>query len=130
MVLSDEAYEHLWFDGHPHIPIATLPGMAERTITVGSAGKSLSFTGWKVGWATGPADLIGAVRVIRQHLSYVSGGPFQWAVAEGLTGLPAAHWDAFRADAGPSARPAPDGLSGDGLSRCFPARAPTSCSPT
>ena len=63
--------------------------MAERTITVGSAGKSLSFTGWKVGWATGPADLIGAVRVIRQHLSYVSGGPFQWAVAEGLTALPA-----------------------------------------
>ena len=97
LVLADEAYEHLWFDGHPHIPLATLPGMAERTITVGSAGKSLSFTGWKVGWATGPADLIGAVRVVRQHLSYVSGGPFQWAVAEGLTALPMAHWDQFRA---------------------------------
>ncbi len=96
LVLADEAYEHLWFDGHPHVPLATLPGMAERTITVGSAGKSLSFTGWKVGWATGPADLIASVRVIRQHLSYVSGGPFQWAVAEGLTGLPAAHWDTFR----------------------------------
>ena len=96
VVLSDEAYEHLWFDGSQHIPIATLPGMAERTITVGSAGKSLSFTGWKVGWATGPADLIGAVRVIRQHLSYVSGGPFQWAVAQGLTDLPASHWVTFR----------------------------------
>ena len=96
VVLADEAYEHLWFDGHPHLPIATLPGMAERTITVGSAGKSLSFTGWKVGWATGPEDLIGAVRVIRQHLSYVSGGPFQWAVAEGLSELPRSHWDAFR----------------------------------
>ena len=98
VVLADEAYEHLWFDGHPHIPLATLPGMRERTITVGSAGKSLSFTGWKVGWATGPADLIAAVRVVRQHLSYVSGGPFQWAVAEGLDRLPAGHWDAFRAD--------------------------------
>ena len=96
VVLSDEAYEHLWFDGHRHIPIATLPGMAGRTITVGSAGKSLSFTGWKVGWATGPADLIGAVRVIRQHLSYVSGGPFQWAVAQGLKELPASHWVDFR----------------------------------
>lgn len=96
VVLSDEAYEHLWFDDNPHIPIATMPGMAERTVTVGSAGKSLSFTGWKVGWATGPAELIGAVRVIRQHLSYVSGGPFQWAVAQGLNELPASHWTTFR----------------------------------
>jgi N-succinyldiaminopimelate aminotransferase len=96
VVLADEVYEHLWFDDHRHVPIATLPGMAERTITVGSAGKSLSFTGWKVGWATGPRDLIGAVRVVRQHLSYVSGGPFQWAVAEGLNALPQAHWDLFR----------------------------------
>ncbi|MFM8774788.1 MAG: aminotransferase class I/II-fold pyridoxal phosphate-dependent enzyme, partial [Actinomycetota bacterium] len=77
IVLSDEVYEHLWYDGHPHIPIATLPGMAERTITLGSAGKSVSFTGWKVGWATGPTALIQAVRSIRQHLSFVSGGPFQ-----------------------------------------------------
>ncbi len=97
LVLSDEAYEHLWFDGHPHIPIATLAGMTERTITVGSAGKSLSFTGWKVGWATGPSDLISSVRVIRQHLSYVSGGPFQWAVAAGLSKLPNSHWESFRA---------------------------------
>lgn len=97
VVISDEAYEHLWFDGHPHIPLATVPGMAERTITIGSAGKSLSFTGWKVGWATGPADLIDAVRVIRQHLSYVSGGPLQVAVAQGLTQLPRAHWDDARA---------------------------------
>ncbi len=96
VVLADEAYEHLWFDEHRHVPIATLPGMAERTITIGSAGKSLSFTGWKVGWATGPADLIAAVRVIRQHLSYVSGGPFQWAVAHGLRDLPAEHWTSFR----------------------------------
>jgi N-succinyldiaminopimelate aminotransferase len=115
VVLADEAYEHLWFDGHPHVPIATLPGMAQRTITVGSAGKSLSFTGWKVGWATGPADLIGAVRVVRQHLSYVSGGPFQWAVAEGLTGLPPAHWDAFRAGLANQRDILTEGLSKVGL---------------
>jgi N-succinyldiaminopimelate aminotransferase len=94
VVISDEAYEHLVFDGSTHVPFATLPGMAERTVTIGSAGKSLSMTGWKVGWATGPADLIAAVRVVRQHLSYVSSGPFQWAVAEGLA-LPDSYWHGF-----------------------------------
>ena len=93
-VISDEAYEHLVFRGAEHVPFATLPGMAERTVTIGSAGKSLSMTGWKVGWATGPADLVGAVRVTRQHLSFVSGGPFQWAVVEGLA-LPDEHWTSF-----------------------------------
>ena len=115
VVLADEAYEHLWFDEHRHIPIATLPGMAQRTVTVGSAGKSLSFTGWKVGWATGPADLIGAVRVIRQHLSYVSGGPFQWAVAEGLTELPRSHWDAARTTLAQQRDLLTAGLAGIGL---------------
>jgi N-succinyldiaminopimelate aminotransferase len=115
VVLSDEAYEHLWFDTHRHVPIATLPGMAERTITVGSAGKSLSFTGWKVGWATGPADLIGAVRVIRQHLSYVSGGPFQWAVADGLDRLPPEHWDRARATLAHQRDLLTEGLAGVGL---------------
>jgi N-succinyldiaminopimelate aminotransferase len=97
VVVADEAYEHLWFEGNPHLPIALFPGMWERTITIGSAGKSFSLTGWKVGWATGPADLIAAVRVVRQHLSYVSSGPFQWAVAEGLQ-LPDRYFDGFRAD--------------------------------
>ncbi len=97
IVVSDEAYEHLWFDDHPHIPIATLPGMWQRTVTIGSGGKSFSFTGWKVGWVTGPADLVGAVRVVRQHLSYVSSGPFQWAIAAGLQ-LPNSYFDEFRAD--------------------------------
>ena len=95
IVISDEAYEHLWYDGHPHVPIATLPGMAERTVTIGSAGKSFSFTGWKVGWATGPPDLIRAVRAVRQHLSYVSGGPFQYAIAHALR-MPASYYEAFR----------------------------------
>jgi N-succinyldiaminopimelate aminotransferase len=84
LVLSDEAYEHLVFGAAKHVPIATLPGMFERTVTIGSGGKSFSFTGWKVGWASGPTDLIAAVRVVRQHLSYVSGGPFQAAIAAGL----------------------------------------------
>lgn len=98
LVLADEVYEHLWFDNQVHIPIATFPGMAERTVTIGSAGKSFSFTGWKVGWATGPADLIAAVRVVRQHLSYVSGGPFQYAIAAGLRAATSAHWEGFRTD--------------------------------
>ena len=95
LVLADEAYEHLWFDGTPHIPVSTLPGMAERTVTVGSGGKMFSLTGWKVGWATGPAELIGAVKAVRQHLSFVSGGPFQYAMAVGL-GLADSYFDDFR----------------------------------
>jgi len=94
-VISDEAYEHLVYAGSEHVPFCTLPGMAERTVTIGSAGKSLSMTGWKVGWATGPTDLVAAVRVTRQHLSYVSGGPFQWAVVDGLA-LPDPYWTSFR----------------------------------
>jgi len=94
-VISDEAYEHLVYEGSEHVPFCTLPGMAERTVTIGSAGKSLSMTGWKVGWATGPTDLVAAVRVTRQHLSFVSGGPFQWAVVEGLA-LPDDYWATFR----------------------------------
>ena len=95
IVISDEAYEHLWYDGYPHVPIATLPGMAERTVTIGSAGKSFSFTGWKVGWATGPTDLIRAVRAVRQHLSFVSGGPFQYAIAHALR-MPDSYFADFR----------------------------------
>lgn len=95
LVIADEAYEHLWFDDNEHVPIATLPGMWERTVTIGSGGKSFSFTGWKVGWATGPRRLIDAVKVVRQHLSYVSSGPFQWAIAEGLT-LPDQYFTEFR----------------------------------
>ena len=116
VVLSDEAYEHLWFDGHPHVPHRD-PARAwpSGPSPSGSAGKSLSFTGWKVGWATGPADLIGAVRVIRQHLSYVSGGPFQWAVAEGLTALPAEHWDTVRGTLAHQRDLLTDGLTGLGL---------------
>jgi N-succinyldiaminopimelate aminotransferase len=84
IVLTDEVYEHLTFDGVPHVPLATLPGMRERTLTAGSAGKTFSVTGWKVGWLTGPADLVGAARTVKQYLTYVSGAPLQPAVAVAL----------------------------------------------
>ncbi|PQZ92386.1 aminotransferase [Arthrobacter sp. MYb227] len=83
LILSDEVYEHLTF-GVTHIPIATLPGAWERTLTLSSVGKTFSFTGWKVGWATGPAHLVAAVRTVKQFLSYSSGTAFQPAIAEAL----------------------------------------------
>ena len=84
LVLSDEVYEHLVFDEHVHVPISTLPGMAERTITVGSGGKTFSVTGWKIGWATGPADLVAAVLGVKQWFSFASGTPCQHGIAAGL----------------------------------------------
>ena len=84
VVITDEVYEHLVFDGRHHTPIATLPGMWERTVTLSSAGKSWSVTGWKVGWATGPAELVGAVMAAKQWLTYTSGTPAQHAVAHAL----------------------------------------------
>ena len=84
VVVTDEVYEHLVFDGASHVPLATLPGMAERTLTVSSAGKTLSLTGWKVGWVTGPAELVTAVRTVKQFLTYTSGAPLQPAVAAAL----------------------------------------------
>jgi N-succinyldiaminopimelate aminotransferase len=84
VVITDEVYEHLTFDDHEHVPIATLPGMFERTLTLSSAGKSYSVTGWKVGWATGPADLVAAVLAASQWLTFTSGAPLQPAVAHGL----------------------------------------------
>ncbi len=84
VVITDEVYEHLVFEGHHHTPIATLPGMWDRTLTLSSAGKSWSVTGWKVGWATGPAELVGAVLAAKQWLTYTSGTPAQHAVAHAL----------------------------------------------
>lgn len=83
VIVTDEVYEHLVF-GEPHVPVATLPGAAERTLTISSAGKTFSFTGWKVGWVTGPKELVARVRTIKQFLTYSSGTPFQEAVAMGL----------------------------------------------
>ncbi|MFI6427359.1 aminotransferase class I/II-fold pyridoxal phosphate-dependent enzyme [Promicromonospora sp. NPDC050880] len=83
IVVTDEVYEHLTF-GAEHVPMATLPGMAGRTLTISSSGKTFSFTGWKIGWVHGPAHLITAVRTVKQFLTYTSGAPFQPAVARAL----------------------------------------------
>jgi N-succinyldiaminopimelate aminotransferase len=84
VVVTDEVYEHLTFDGRAHVPIATLPGMFDRTVTISSSGKTFSFTGWKIGWATGPTDLVAAVEGAKNWLSYSSGAPFQPAIAHAL----------------------------------------------
>jgi len=97
LVITDEVYEHLVFDEAEHIPLVTFPGMRERTVSIGSAGKTFSFTGWKVGWVTGTAPLVTAVRSAKQFLTYVASGPFQYAVAEALS-LPDSYFAAFRAD--------------------------------
>lgn len=97
LVVTDEVYEHLVFDGAEHVPIASLPGMRERTVTIGSSGKTFSLTGWKVGWITASPELTSAVRSAKQFLTYVSSGPFQYAIAEALR-LPAAYFASLRAD--------------------------------
>jgi N-succinyldiaminopimelate aminotransferase len=85
IVIADEVYEHLVFGGGRHIPIATLPGMRERTVTISSAGKTFSVTGWKIGWVCASPPLLTAVRTVKQFLTYVNGAPFQPAVATALT---------------------------------------------
>ncbi|NYG05909.1 N-succinyldiaminopimelate aminotransferase [Phycicoccus badiiscoriae] len=83
-VVTDEVYEHLVFGGAVHVPVATLPQMWERTLTISSAGKTFSATGWKVGWVSGPAAAVAAVRAVKQFLTFVGSGPFQPAVAVAL----------------------------------------------
>ncbi len=85
IAVTDEVYESLTYDGMPHVPLATLPGMASRTVTISSAGKMFNCTGWKIGWACGPAELVAAVRAAKQFLTFVGGAPFQPAVAYALT---------------------------------------------
>lgn len=97
LVVTDEVYEHLVFDDAEHVPLATFPGMRERTVTISSSGKTFSFTGWKVGWITGAPELVTAVRSAKQYLTYVASGPFQYAVAEALR-LPDSYFADFRAD--------------------------------
>ncbi|MGE0879733.1 MAG: pyridoxal phosphate-dependent aminotransferase [Acidimicrobiia bacterium] len=96
IVVADEVYEHLVYDG-VHIPIASLPGMRERTVTISSGGKTFSFTGWKIGWTCASPALTTAVRTAKQFLTYVNGAPFQHAIAVGLR-LRDSYYDSFRAD--------------------------------
>jgi len=96
LVVSDEVYEHMVYEGS-HLPIVSLPGMPERTVTISSAAKMFSFTGWKIGWVTGSPEMVTAVRTVKQFLTYVSGGPFQYAVAEALA-LPDDFYASISAD--------------------------------
>jgi N-succinyldiaminopimelate aminotransferase len=84
VIVTDEVYEHLLF-GATHIPVATLPGARERTVTVSSGGKTFRTTGWKIGWLTAPAPLVAAILAVKQFLTYVNGAPFQPAIATGLS---------------------------------------------
>ena len=96
LVVTDEVYEHLVYGGE-HVPLATFPGMRDRTITISSGGKTFSFTGWKVGWLCATPELVIAVKTAKQFLTYVSSGPFQYAIAVGLQ-LPDAYFDEFRTE--------------------------------
>ncbi|MDQ4046394.1 MAG: aminotransferase class I/II-fold pyridoxal phosphate-dependent enzyme [Actinomycetota bacterium] len=113
LIITDEVYEHLTF-GVRHIPVASLPGAAERTVTISSAGKTFSFTGWKVGWLSGPEDLVSAVRTVKQFLTYSSGTPFQSAIAIGL-GLPDTFYEDIAITLGKKRDILSDGLRAAGL---------------
>jgi N-succinyldiaminopimelate aminotransferase len=118
VAVTDEVYEHLVFDGE-HVPLATLPGMAERTLTISSAGKSFSFTGWKIGWCSGPPELVAAVSAAKQFLSFAGGTPFQHAVA-GALGDAERHVAPLRAALQAGRDRLCDGLRAAGLGVCVP----------
>jgi N-succinyldiaminopimelate aminotransferase len=119
LVISDEVYEHMVFDG-THLPIASLPGMAERTVTISSAAKMFSFTGWKVGWVTGSPEIVTAVRTVKQFLTYVSSGPFQYAIAQALA-LPDSYYASIAGDLRPKRDFFCDGLTAAGFEVYRPA---------
>jgi N-succinyldiaminopimelate aminotransferase len=98
VVISDEVYEHLWYEGHRHRPIAALEGMRERTLTISSAGKTWSYTGWKIGWATGPRPLVAGAQAAHQFLTFATATPLQRAVARALTEIGDDFYEELRAD--------------------------------
>jgi N-succinyldiaminopimelate aminotransferase len=114
VIVTDEVYEHMVFDDAEHVPMATLPGLADRTLTISSAGKTFSVTGWKVGWIHGPIALVHAVRAVKQFLTYVSGAPFQPAIAAAL-GLPDAFYQELAGGLGRKRDLLVDGLRGAGF---------------
>jgi N-succinyldiaminopimelate aminotransferase len=118
-VVTDEVYEHLVFPGATHVPIATLPGMAERTLTISSGGKTFNTTGWKVGWMCGPAPVVQAARTAKQFLTYVNAGPFQPAIASGLD-LGDDFYTGLAADLTAKRDRLVAGLSGAGLTTLVP----------
>lgn len=113
LVITDEVYEHLVFEGE-HIPLAGLPGMSDRVVTISSGGKTFSFTGWKIGWVCARPELVNAVRTAKQFLTYVSGTPFQHGIAAGLR-LGDDYYEGFLADMAAKRRRICDGLSAAGF---------------
>jgi len=118
-VITDEVYEHLVFDGE-HIPMATLPGARGTVITISSAGKTFSVTGWKIGWITATPELITAISAVKQFLTFAGGGPFQVGVAAGL-GLPDEVFEAHRASLQSRRDLLVEGLRGAGFDVILPA---------
>jgi N-succinyldiaminopimelate aminotransferase len=118
-VLTDEVYEHLVFPGASHLPLATLPGMAERTLTISSGGKTFNTTGWKIGWVSGPSELVTAARTAKQFLTYVNGAPFQPAIAAGLD-LDDAFYASLAADLATKRDHLVDGLVAAGFTTYVP----------
>ena len=119
LAVTDEVYEHLTYDGVEHIPLATLPGMRDRTITISSAGKTFSFTGWKIGWVCAAPELLAAVRTAKQFLTYVNGAPFQHAIVTAL-GLPDSYYVDNASDLAARRDLLTDGLGAAGFT-VFPA---------
>jgi N-succinyldiaminopimelate aminotransferase len=120
VVVVDEVYEHLVYDGAQHVPLATLPGMAERTVSISSAGKTFSFTGWKVGWVTGPAALVADVMSAKQWLTFTNAAPLQPAVAHALD-HEMGYVEGLAAELGSKRDLLCDGLAGLGLDPVRPA---------
>lgn len=96
IIVTDEVYEHLIFDVK-HVPIVSLPGARERTVSISSGGKTFNTTGWKIGWITAPHDILQAILSVKQYLTFVNGAPFQPATAVGL-GLPDAYFEKLAGD--------------------------------
>ena len=113
VAITDEVYEHLVFEGR-HVPLATMPGMRERTVTISSGGKTFSCTGWKIGWLCAPPDFVDAIKTVKQFLTYVNGGPFQYGIAAGL-GLPGSVFRRVAAELGEKRDRLRAGLTDAGL---------------
>lgn len=118
LIVTDEVYEHLTF-GVPHLPVATLPGAWERTVTISSGGKTFNTTGWKIGWLSAPAAIVTAILAVKQFLTYVNGAPFQPATAIGLD-LPLSYFTGIAADLQAKRDLLADGLTAAGFTLTVP----------
>jgi N-succinyldiaminopimelate aminotransferase len=116
LVLSDEVYEHLTYDDHVHVPLASIPSLKDRTLTLSSAGKTFSLTGWKIGWSAGPAPLVAAAQAAHQFVTFASATPLQVGVAAALERLDPDFYVRLRAEYTERRRTLVDHLAGHGFS--------------